>query len=605
MKAVFTMVFAIVLALFIMQTGCGFPSTSSTDNTDVINGGTTGDSTTDNDDSTTGDNSSSGSNTTANSDNHEDPEDYEWNESDVVYITLNGTSITIDGTGATASGSTATITAAGTYDLSGTLTNGRIVVNSADDGTVRLILNGATIRSSTNAAIYVASADKVIIALADGTQNYVSDGSSRPASSSTEDEPTAAIFSMADLTIFGGGALTVHGNYKDGVTSKDGLIIASGSLTVEAADDGIRGKDYLIVEDGQISVGAGGDGMKSDNEDDTTRGYVTIEDGDLEIVAGGDAIAAATDIAILGGDLELTAGGGSSGYVSSSESAKGVKAGVDLTIEAGTFDINAADDAIHSNGTILITGGTFDIATGDDGIHAEEELEISGGVIDISESYEGVESVTVITINGGQIRINSDDDGLNVSGGVDGSGWPGGGGGGGMNTGDGLLYINGGYVAIDAQGDGIDINGSVVMTGGTVLVHGPTANDNGALDHVSFRITGGTLIAAGSAGMAQAPSTSSSQRSVMLNYRTTQQAGSLVHVRTSSGAALFTFAPAKRYQSIVFSSPSLAQGTTYDIYSGGSSTGTPVDGLYQSGTYIPGTRYTSFTVSGIVTTINR
>ena len=611
MKTAFVTAFAIVSAFFFMQTGCGFPSTSPADDSNVISGGNTnGSGTTNNNDSSGGSNSS-GSSSTTNAGNHEDPGDYEWNDSDVVNITLNGGSIAIDGTGAAANGSKATITAEGTYNISGSLTNGQIVVDSSDDGTVRLILDGATIRSSTNAAIYVAGADKVVIVLADGTQNYVSDGSSRPASSSTEDEPTAAIFSMSDLTIFGDGALTVHGNYEDGITSKDGLIIASGTLTVEAYDDGIRGKDYLIVENGQIEISAEGDGMKSDNEDDATRGYVTIEDGEFEIVAGGDAIAAATDASILGGNFKLIAGGGSNAYVSSSESAKGVKAGVDLTIEGGTFAINSADDAIHSNGTLLITGGTFDIATGDDGIHAEEDLDIDGGDIDITECYEGVESSTVLTINGGRIRITADDDGLNVAGGVDGSGWPGGPGqggpgqGGAANSGNCYLYINGGYIAVDALGDGIDVNGSAVMTGGTVLVHGPTANDNGALDHASFKITGGTLIAAGSAGMAQAPGTSSSQRSVMVNYRSTQQAGTLVHVQTSSGVKLFTFAPSKRYQNIVFSSPALAQGTTYEVYSGGSSTGTPADGLYPSGAYTPGTRYTSFTVTGIVTTINR
>ena len=51
------------------------------------------------------------------------------------------------------------------------------------------------------------------------------------------------------------------------------------------------------------------------------------------------------------------------------------------------------------------------------------------------------------------------------------------------------------------MGVGLDINGSVYMTGGTVLIRGPVANNNGALDYGGvFEINGGWLVAAGSAG---------------------------------------------------------------------------------------------------------
>jgi hypothetical protein len=125
---------------------------------------------------------------------------------------------------------------------------------------------------------------------------------------------------------------------------------------------------------------------------------------------------------------------------------------------------------------------------------------------------------------------------------------------------------------------------------------------NGALDYDGgFKITGGLLIAVGSAGMAQAPDTSSTQYSLLLNFDGTGRAGTLIHIQTSDGDEILTFSPAKQFQSIAFSSPDLVPGVTYDIYYGGSSTGTVSDGLYQNSTYSAGTKYTSFTVSSIVT----
>jgi hypothetical protein len=142
------------------------------------------------------------------------------------------------------------------------------------------------------------------------------------------------------------------------------------------------------------------------------------------------------------------------------------------------------------------------------------------------------------------------------------------------------------------------------MTGGTVIVNGPTSNWNGALDHVSFKMTGGFLVAVGSSGMAEAPGTSSTQYSVLVNFNFARQAGTIIHIRTNTGTEILTFKPTKRYQSIVFSSSALAKGTTYDIYFGGNSTGTVTDSLYTGGTYTPGTKYpTSFTISSIVTKI--
>ncbi|NJD18438.1 MAG: carbohydrate-binding domain-containing protein, partial [Gemmatimonadetes bacterium] len=313
-----------------------------------------------------------------------------------------------------------------------------------------------------------------------------------------------------------------------------------------------------------------------------------------------------TDLLLTSGTLSQNAGGGSAKTIATTLSAKALKAGVALVADGGTVTVDAADDALHSNGFMVINDGAWTLSTGDDGLHAEADLVVNGGDIDILKCYEGLETGKAdLTINGGRIRLVARDDGLNLAG--DGGTMPPGPGGmGGAGAGKYTLRITGGYVASDAQGDGFDINGSVVMTGGTLLVHGPTANNNGAIDYDgTFQLTGGFLAAAGSSGMAMAPSTSSTQPSVLMIFSTARQAGTLIHVETASGQDVLSFVPRRAYQSVAFSSTALKTGTTYNVYVGGSAGGTPTDGLYPSGSYTPGTLLTSFTVSGMVTRVSR
>lgn len=538
---------------------------------------------------------------------HVNAEDYVWDSADVTRITLDGAAITVDGTGATAAGSTLTITAAGNYHISGALVDGQIVVDTDDEAIVRLILDGVNISSSTSAPIYIANAEEVLIVLADASQNVLADASSYVFPTPEDDEPNAALFSAADLTIYGSGALTVTGNYNDGIASKDGLVIASGTITVTAVDDGIRGKDYLVVESGTLNITAGGDGLKSDNDEDAGTGYIAVAAGVVNVTAGGDALTAENSVVISAGDFTLTSGGGSAAVIDADLSAKGIKAGVSARIDGGTFAINAADDALHSNADIIINAGTFTLATGDDGIHADATLTINDGSIAITRSYEGLESA-VITLNGGNIAVVASDDGVNVAGGTDGSGMGGFGRGGrdqfAVTATDYYLYINGGYLVVDAAGDGLDANGAIEMTGGTVIVNGPTESMNGALDYDAwFTMTGGWLVTAGSAGMAQAPGATSTQAALLLNLNAMQAAGTLVHLQASDGTGILTFAPSKSYQSITFSSPELTRGASYEVYLGGAADGAAVDGVYTGGTYSGGTLYTSFTASDMITLI--
>jgi hypothetical protein len=517
---------------------------------------------------------------------HEEASDYTWDANSELAITLNGTSISSSASGVSISGTVATITAAGTYRITGTLTDGQIVVNTEDTAIVRLILNGVTIGNTTSAPINIVKAEKAMIVLADNTQNSVSDAVTYVYPSADVDEPNAAIFSKTDLTIFGNGTLNVTANYNDGITSKDGLIVKSGNVNITSVDDGIRGKDYLVVKSGTLNVNAKGDALKSDNEEDASRGYIAIEDGNFTVISGGDAISAQTNITIKAGELNLTSGGGSGAAISESLSAKAIKGLSSVVIDGGSITVNSADDAVHSNGTVTINGGTLTLASGDDGMHANTSLTINGGTIDITKSYEGIESAA-ITVNDGTIHLKSSDDGFNAAGGTANS-----------------LVLKGSYVYVNADGDGLDANGSMEMTGGVVLVNGPTNSGNGPLDYdSSFKISGGYLVAVGSSGMSMVPSTTSSQYSVLINFTSSQSANNMIHIQAADGSDILTFVPAKTYQSVVISCPALQKDATYDVYLGGSSTGDYLDGLYKNGVYTPGTLYTNLTISTISTTI--
>ncbi len=532
-------------------------------------------------------------------------------------IRFEGDSIRAEGSGVNVDGTSVTVTAAGVYSIQGVLDNGQIIVDTQDAENVTLILNGATITNASGAPIYVANAEKVILTLAGGTQNAVTDGASY-ASLDENGEPNAAIFSHDDLTINGNGALTVTANYNNGIASKDDLKIVSGTITVNAANDGIKGKDSVSIKDGVISINAGADGIQTTNVDEAEKGYILIEGGTLNIVSGLDAIQSATSLQISGGNFAITSGGGAvnnsvtGGGVwgprgmegnpnKPAESAKGLKAGSDLFLLGGSFDINSADDSLHSNTNITIDGGNILMKSGDDGMHADTALTVNGGEITLTQSYEGMESAT-ITVNGGTIHLTASDDGINAGGGADGSAVNGRPGQGRFAADNSFVYINGGYLYVDAGGDGLDTNGSFAMTNGTVIVNGPTDNGNGPVDYMgTFTMSGGFLVAVGSSGMAQAPSADSTQYSVLYNFETVQSSGTLLHIRSQTGQEILTLMPTKDYQSVMISSPALQNGETYLVYTGGSSSGAAVDGLYSGGAYSPGSQVATVTLTGVTT----
>ena len=205
-----------------------------------------------------------------------------------------------------------------------------------------------------------------------------------------------------------------------------------------------------------------------------------VEDGTITVTTGGGSANAPQKQEEMFGH-----GGWNASYETADEdttSAKGLKADGDLLIKGGTLQVDAADDALHSNSNIAVQGGTLTLSTGDDGLHADNNTAISGGKLTITKSYEGIEGQS-IDIAGGEITLTSSDDGLNASGGNDQSGF-----GGGMRPAafatDSSAYvrISGGKLTMDAGGDGLDSNGNLYVTGGETYVWGPTNSGNGALD---------------------------------------------------------------------------------------------------------------------------
>ena len=527
---------------------------------------------------------------------------------DAVVIKL-GDRITVGGPGATVAGNVVRITAGGTYRLSGTLKDGQIIVDVKDERAVKLVFDGVDIRSASSAPLYVRRASTTVISLADGTENRLADGDSYDAAALEGDEPNAAIFSKDDLTFDGDGSLVVEGNYRYGIASKDELTIRGGNIFVRAASDGIRGRDSVVMKGGNVSVDAGADGLQANNDEDPAKGFVSIEGGTLGITAALDGIQAETRVAIREGTITVSSGGGSAvGSADGGEpgsgdtpnqpadgapspSQKGIKAGSDVEVDGGTITVDAADDALHANHSIAIDDGKITLASGDDGIHADSSLTINGGDIRVTRSFEAMESA-VVAINGGTIHLAATDDGVSVAGDDDRAASDRREGADSANAARGKhLQIEGGYVAIDATGDGLDINGWVKMTGGTVIINGPVVNFNGALDYDrEFTMAGGTLVAVGSSGMAQAPDATSTQNSLAVTLASSQPAGTLVHIEAADGARMLTFAPLREYQSVVYSSPKLEKGSTYNIYIGGSATGKVADGVYSGGEYTPDAR---------------
>ena len=228
-----------------------------------------------------------------------------WTDATTIDFTNDG--VKISGNGASADGTVVYITAEGTYVIAGECTNGQIVVEMDKTEKAQLVLMGLNLTCLDSAPLYVASADKVGLTLAEGTVNTFSDGAAYTAA--FDKMPTACIYSRDDLTINGKGELIVNANVNNGIGTSNDLKIVSGTVTVTAANNGLKGNDSIAIMGGTISVTSKDDGVKTENETDPGKGYIYVEGGEITIVCADDALQATQDITVAGGHLTVNAGG--------------------------------------------------------------------------------------------------------------------------------------------------------------------------------------------------------------------------------------------------------------------------------------------------------
>ncbi len=524
-----------------------------------------------------------------------------WDGQNVTEITLNNESLIIR--------------EPGIYLLSGQIENGQIRIDVPKEEKVQLILSGISVHAKDHAALYVKQADKVFITLAPGTENTLSCGETFV--QTDENNVDAALFSKEDLTLNGEGTLVIQSG-GHGIAGKDEVTLTSGTYHITASGHGITGRDSIAVAGGTYTLITEKDGLHAEHDEDEAKGLMYIENGVFDITARQDGLSASGMAEITGGTFRMVCGGGSgemtlpssmpsmgggrggtppggfggrrggkgSGFGAfapgewnaaasdtDTTSQKGIKAGSHLLISGGTFTLDTADDALHTNASMEINSGTFVLQTGDDGLHAEENLSIKGGNITITESYEGLEGLH-IRILGGTISLTASDDGLNAAGGTDESGFGGHFGGGdrfggfgGMNAGKGSMILSGGDVHITAYGDGIDANGSFRMDGGNVTVCGPVRGDTATLDYdTTAEINGGTFIGTGAMGMAQ--TFSGGTQGTIAVQAGNAPAGSEMILTDAYGKQVLSYTAPMDFNVAILSCPDIVKGESYTLHIG-------------------------------------
>ena len=515
-------------------------------------------------------------------------------------VDLSALSKDVNADGATVlSNDVTTITGAGSYILTGAYAG--ITVSVGNGETVHLFLNNATI--SGGAGIAISNTNKkstLIITACENTENEVA----------SKGDDVNAIHVKGTLKINGTGTINVSAK-KNGVKVSKGLSIADSTINLTAGNHALSAR-FIEAENAKINVlSAGKDALNAECDDETQEftldeGYVSLKSSKVFASVSGDGIQADTFVYITGGSVDIET---SATFVSYSEesmatydlskddfryiksgdtykktddvatkgaryamiqSAKGIKCGeikyeIDgtehavtknsnyfIVIDGARVKINSSDDAIHtSSGNVLIKSGTLDLTTLDDGIHADELVKIDGGEITVNGSYEGIEGAYV-EIGGGTIHITASDDGINAASDDES-----------VNE---HIIISGGTITVDASGDGLDSNGTIYVTGGTLIVYGPTTGADTGLDaDGGILIDGGNVFVASSKEMLEIPAMNS-KSNVLVYGVNTVQAGAEIILTNADGGEMVRITLKKQAQAIILSTPELATNGTYSLY---------------------------------------
>ena len=528
-------------------------------------------------------------------DTHYSEQDLSWDTSSETAIDLSNPTAT---DGVTVEDGTLTITKAGTYKLSGEY-QGQIKVETADSDAVRLVLDNANITNSSGAALNVVNADEVILYSASGTTNTISDGADYTATG--ENDPDAVVYSKADLTIAGEGTLKVNGNHEDGIHTSDGLVIASGTLEVNAANTGIKGKDYVDILGGTINVTAQQDGIKSTNDTDEGKGWTRLSNGTVTVNAGDDGFKASRVVEISGGSLTVE------------QSDEGIEAQY-INVSGGDVNVTSADDGMNASLKTSDSESTDSSANTSDTANQQQNNQQQGSLPGgqqngTSDQQQGPgqppqggqsgNSQNGTSQNGttgtGQQQNNTQNRGNQNMGqppampggntqngtsqnGTTGTGQQGmgqppqggmpGGGGGTFEVVDAAINVSGGNITVNAEGDGIDSNGVTTLSGGTLIVNGPSQGGNAALDtNGDLLFNGATVLSGSTADMFEAPSTNSTSGYLKLTNSSGFEQGSTVQVADSSGKVVANYKVTKsNVQLVLVSSSSIVKGQSYTVY---------------------------------------
>lgn len=319
-----------------------------------------------------------------------------YDESEAVKITLSGKTAACNSSNVQIEDGVVTIKAAGVYVLSGTLTDGTIVVDAGDDDKVQLVLDGVSIMAADYAAIYAKNADKVFVTLAEGAGNSLT--VSGDYVQTDDNNVDAVIFAKCDLTLNGTGSLTVKDNTGHGIVSKDDLVVTGGTYTIYSQDHCLNGKDSVRIADGTFNLSCDEDGIHAGN-DDQQDGYVYIEGGDINISVGDDAIHAEGLLIITGGDIDV------------SKSCEGVE-GDKILVTGGDIDVISSDDGFNAAGGSSGSGDNHDGFGGGPGMGGvdmdadnDAYILITGGTININANGDGIDSNGCIGITGGSVYV--------------------------------------------------------------------------------------------------------------------------------------------------------------------------------------------------------
>ena len=476
---------------------------------------------------------------------HYTNEDLTWDSSGEKTIDLANPTAT---DGVSVENGTITITSGGTYRLTGEY-SGQVKIEAAKTDTVRLVLDNAKITNSTGAAINVVSAAEAIIYTAAGTTNTVADEANYTATG--DDDPDAAIYSTANLTLTGEGSLSVEGAYEEGIHTTGGLVIASGTLEVNAANTGIKGKDYVDITGGIVNVTAAQDGIKSTNTDDESMGFTRLSAGSVTVSAGDDGLKAPHTLEISGGTLNIE------------ESNEGIEAQY-INILDGDVTVNSTDDGINASLKDSSSDTSSDTTSGT-ATTGQQTQQNQNGQVQQAPAGGG-------TAPGGSQGSTGQNQNMpqpptGGTGQLPADGAMPGGGGGTFEVVDAAINISGGTVTVNAEGDGIDSNGTVTFSGGTVTVNGPAAGGNNALDsNGDLLLNGGTVTAGSTADMFEAPSSASTSGYLKITDSSALTQGSTVQVTDSSGTVVANYKiTMSGVQLVLVSNKNIVKGQSYTV----------------------------------------